>query len=159
MKRLFLLGCFLFSIPCQAEDGPTTVLQQMEGVWTGLAVQDNNSRWSIKVTIRPEHYSIDYPSLKCGGIMELMKENEDSLVFKEVLTYGADTCYNNGKTVLIKSNPNKIRYYWYFENNGKKAAFAELSRQIEPNRGRQSQFACCESSSDDNKDEDSDNNL
>lgn len=76
-------------------------------------------------------YLIDYPSLKCGGMLELVKENEDSLVFKEVLTYGADTCYNNGKTVLIKAKENKVRYYWYFENNGKKAAVGKLSRQIE----------------------------
>lgn len=58
----------------------------------------------------------------------MVKENEDSLVFKEVLTYGADTCYN---TVLIKAKENKVRYYWYFENNGKKAAVGKLSRQIE----------------------------
>lgn len=43
-----------FSITCQAEDVPKTVLQQLEGVWTGLGVQNNNSKWSIKVTIHPE---------------------------------------------------------------------------------------------------------
>lgn len=125
MKRLFLLCCCLFSLNCQAD----SALQQMTGVWQGSGKQDNNSKWTIKVTIRPEHYAIDYPSLNCGGMLELVKENSDSLVFREVLTYGTDSCYNNGKTVLIKTNDNKIRYYWYFENNGKKAAVGELSRQ------------------------------
>ncbi len=160
MKKFFLIGCCLFSIACLAEGQQKTVLQQLEGIWTGLAVQDNNSRWAIKVTIHPESYLIDYPSLNCGGTMELVKENEDSLVFKEILTYGIDSCYNNGKTVLIKSKDNKVRYYWYFENNGKKAAVGELSRQTEyGNRGQKSQFACCESSSDENQDADTDNNL
>lgn len=125
MKRLFLLCCCLFSLTCQAD----STLQQMTGVWQGAGKQDNNSKWTIKVTIRPERYTIDYPSLNCGGMLELVKESSDSLVFREVLTYGTERCYNNGKTVLIRVNDTKIRYYWYFENNDKKAAVGELSRQ------------------------------
>lgn len=129
MNRIFLY-CFgmLLSITCLADAGQKTVLQQLEGMWEGAGIQDDNSRWSIKVTLRPERYAIDYPSLNCGGMLELVKENADSLVFREVLTYGTDGCYNNGKTVLIKTKDHKIRYYWYFENNGKKAAVGELNR-------------------------------
>jgi hypothetical protein len=132
MNKVFLICFVAFSITCQAEVVEKTVLQDLQGVWEGTGIQDDNSRWTIKVTIEPDEYSIDYPSLNCGGMMRLMKENADSLVFQEVLTYGTDRCYNNGKTVLIKSQNNKIRYYWYFENNGRKAAFGELSRQNYP---------------------------
>lgn len=129
----FLLICFglLLPITCQADAKQKKLSQELQGVWQGAALQDDKSRWTIKITIRPDGYSIDYPSLNCGGMLELTKENADSLVFKETLTYGTDNCYNNGKTVLIKSPNNKIRYYWYFENNGKKAAFGELTRQQE----------------------------
>lgn len=131
MNKFFLICFGLLAMACQADTGQKALLQELNGVWGGEAIQDDNSRWTIKLSIQPESYVIDYPTLKCGGMMELVKENLDSLVFREVLTYGTNRCYNNGKTVLIKANDNKIRYYWYFENNGRKAAFAELSRQGE----------------------------
>jgi hypothetical protein len=122
--------CFgLLSITSQASSIQKTALQQLEGVWQGSGKQEDNSVWSIKITLTPARYLIDYPSLNCGGTLTLIKQNDDSLVFQENLTYGLKGCYNNGKTVLIQKSPNKIRYYWYYENNGKKAAVGELVRQ------------------------------
>ena len=155
MNKIFLMSLALLSLACQANAEQKSVLQEVEGVWNGIAIQDNNSKWPIKVTISSDDYWIDYPSLNCGGMMELVKENSDSLVFKEVLTYGMENCYNNGKTVLIKSKDDKLRYYWYFENNGKKAAAGELSREsASAKKSRQHRFSCCELS----EDTDTDNN-
>lgn len=132
MKRFFLSCYLLLSITCYAEPSPSPLVERLVGIWAGSGKQDNNSQWTIKVTIKPNQHLIDYPSLNCGGMLELIKENSNSLVFREVLTYGINGCYNNGKTVLIQAPDNTLRYYWYHENGGKKAAAGKLVRQYSP---------------------------
>jgi hypothetical protein len=130
MNSLLLVGCCLLSSTCQAGSWQKSASHKFEGRWHGFGKQDDNSRWSIKIAISPNRYLIDYPSLKCGGALKLIKENADSLVFQEDLTYGLEGCYNKGKTVLIKLTNNTIRYYWYHENGGRKAAAGRLIRQV-----------------------------
>jgi hypothetical protein len=132
MNKLFWVCCYLFSMACQADSGQKSVLRELEGIWQGSAKQDDLSVWTIKVTITPERYLIDYPSLNCGGTLKLVQENTDSLVFLEVLTYGLDSCVSHGKTVLIKAAENTLRFYWYHENGGKKGAAGKLIRQVLP---------------------------
>lgn len=129
MYKFLWLCCGLLSMTCQADSEQNITLRQFIGIWQGSGKQDNNSNWTIKATINPDHYLIDYPSLNCGGTLELIKENDTSLVFREVLTYGLNGCYNHGKTVLIKVTDDTLRYYWYHENGGRKAAAGKLTRQ------------------------------
>jgi hypothetical protein len=125
-----LIFCSLLSIYCQADLSKTTALHEFEGVWQGIGKQDDGSVWSISITLSPESYLIAYPSLACGGTLELFKANENSLIFREVLKYGLENCINEGKTVLIKSTDNMLRYYWYYGIKGKKGAAGKLTRQF-----------------------------
>lgn len=129
MNRFFGLCCGLLVMTCQAESIPETTLQKIAGVWQGDGKQDNNSRWTIQITISPNRYLIAYPSLNCGGELKFIKEMGNALIFEEYLTYGLNGCYNNGKTILIKDGDNSMRYYWYYENGGRKAAAGKLTRQ------------------------------
>lgn len=99
-----------------------------EGIWNGSAVQINNTSWTIKVTIASGQYSIDYPSLSCGGYLVLLQESTNSIEFREYITYGTSSCVNNGKTVLVKTGANSAEYQWYYPD-GSKGATGTVTRQ------------------------------
>jgi hypothetical protein len=130
MNKVFLFCCVLLSTSCQADSWQVaSILTEVEGIWEGTGKQDDGSNWPVKITINSDNYLVEYPSLNCGGSLKLLRENDESLVFQEVLNYGFDACHNDGKTVLIKAknDHNTLRYQWYHKNGGK-AAVGELKR-------------------------------
>lgn len=136
MNKVLLVCCGLFSMTCQAEfwQWQHQSSEKFNGVWQGVAIQDNGSSWPITVTLSSNDlYLINYPSFMCGGMLEIVGEYNSDLIFKEVLNYGIDNCHNNNsKIVLTKGEGDTLRYIWYYgnyENNGKKAAVATLTRQ------------------------------
>ena len=100
---------------------------EFNGVWEGSGMQ-NNASWTIKVSIAPGLYSIEYPSLACGGELVLLKKVTDRMEFLENLTYGLGGCINLGKTVLIKTGANSIQFEWYYPS-GIKGATGSLIRK------------------------------
>lgn len=128
MKKLVLMCALLMSFTCQADDAPGLLVNQLIGVWEGVGKQNNNSVWSIKITIRPTHYLIDYPSLNCGGVLDFIKEIDKSVMFKETLTYGTDKCISNGTTVLSIETEHHILFDWFYPE-GSHGAKGNLKRQ------------------------------
>lgn len=110
---------------------PTTPMlsNTLQGVWEGSAYQPNTtSNWTIKTTIANTQASIDYPSLRCGGDLTLLKRTANQMQFRETLTYGKSTCVNNGKTVITQTGANTAAFEW-FDNNGVKGAYGNLKRR------------------------------
>ena len=100
----------------------------LEGIWEGVGLQYNNKHtWTIKATITRNSYSIDYPSLNCGGKLRLIKASGNRMVFKEELNYGLKRCVNGGKVIITKSGNNEAKFEWYYPN-GKKGAAGTLYR-------------------------------
>lgn len=99
-----------------------------EGVWKGQGSQDSTTFWSIKITIGPKGYFIDYPSVDCGGKLILLHKSDKRIEFRERLTYGKSICIDHGRTVLLKTSPDSALFQWYY-SNGKKGSKGHVSRQ------------------------------
>lgn len=100
----------------------------LEGVWHGAGYQfNNNSSWTIKLTIIANKYSIDYPSLGCGGDLRLISVNDNEMQFSEHITYGKNICAHHGRTVITKTGDNSAKFTWYYAN-GTKGSSGTLKR-------------------------------
>ena len=80
------------------------------GVWEGAGMQDNNSSWTIKATIRGNHYVIEYPSLNCGGKLVFSSGSSEKIEFIEQLIYGKSACIDNGKIIITKVGDSSAKY-------------------------------------------------
>ncbi len=102
---------------------------EFEGTWTGTGSQDSTTFWSIKITIGPKGYFIDYPSANCGGKLIPLHKSSKRMEFRESLTYGKTKCINHGRTVLLKTGNDQAQFQWYY-TNGKKGARGTVNRQV-----------------------------
>jgi hypothetical protein len=93
---------------------PALAADSMTGVWEGEGIQDNNSRWSIKVTVAPGRVTIDYPSLNCGGILEVVEKTGSYIRAEEKLGYGLKKCINGGLVILLEIIPGQLDFFWYY---------------------------------------------
>jgi hypothetical protein len=66
--------------------------------------------WSVKLTAAQNSYSIEYPSLRCGGKWTLIEMGEGKAKFKEVITRGAERCSSDGDISIEKISDHQISY-------------------------------------------------
>lgn len=82
------------------------------GVWEGVGQQSGVS-WTIRINIQETEQSIEYPSLNCGGTLDLIEETEAQLIFEERITFGRQTCVNEGIVELTDQSENELVFrYW-----------------------------------------------
>lgn len=101
-------------------------------IWMGEAYQyDIDQSWNVYFIMDSKNqiYTIDYPSLDCGGKWILMKSNENTLEFREKLNRGFSLCTNNGKIVLETKNKDEIDFYYYWPDDNTLSAQGVLYRQ------------------------------
>lgn len=102
------------------------------GIWMGEAYQyDVDQSWDVYFIMDAKNqiYTIDYPSLDCGGKWILMKSSENTLEFRENLNRGFSLCTNNGKIVLETKNKDEIDFYYYWPDDNTLSAQGVLRRQ------------------------------
>lgn len=105
---------------------------KISGIWMGEAYQyDVDQSWDIYFVMDAKNqvYTIDYPSLSCGGKWTLMKSNKNILEFREKLNRGFTVCTNNGKIVLKVKHKNEIDFYYYWPDDNTLSAQGILYRQ------------------------------
>lgn len=79
----------------------------LTGTWEGTGYQiDDNSTWTMRLTINSGKFAIAYPSLNCGGEWTLKHLSARRAVFTERLSYGQEKCENNS-TVVIERLSNR----------------------------------------------------
>ena len=105
----------------------------LRGVWEGTGYQtDDDSTWTMKLTVtrtrRGRVYSIDYPSLNCGGRWKLLSMNRNVARFRELISRGQDKCTNNG-LVVIERKRGQIVYLYTNEGSREITASAVLNRK------------------------------
>lgn len=106
----------------------------LRGVWEGTGYQtDTESTWPMRLTInKPKSgrrtFSIDYPSLKCGGRWKLLSSNQSKAWFRERLDHGQDECDNNG-LVLIERRGRQLLYLYSIKGRRELTASAILNRK------------------------------
>jgi hypothetical protein len=106
--------------------------QWLEGVWKGTGYQKApEMTWSIKFTAENNTYTIEYPSLRCGGKWTLVEMNDAGATFKETITRGLDKCSNGGDITVEKISDHQISYKYTLPIIGEVAS-ATLSKEAMP---------------------------
>jgi hypothetical protein len=133
-----LVVFFIASSLKEAEQSPKTSpaktapeVFSFMGSWGGVGYQDTGSKWTMKVVLSADGYSVDYPSLLCGGYLELISKSTYEMTFKEKLTRKS-TCVDEGKLVISRIDNNELRFVWYYPN-GKEGANSRLKRYTSEN--------------------------
>jgi hypothetical protein len=105
----------------------------LRGVWEGTGYQtDDNSTWTMRLTVTRQNgrrvYSIDYPSLDCGGRWMLLSMNSNGARFREQITRNEEKCSQSGLVVLERKRGQVIFLY---SNEGSReiTATAVLNRK------------------------------
>jgi hypothetical protein len=94
----------------------------INGTWRGTGFQlDNNTSWSVRfeANIKSKSFLVDYGSLNCGGIWELIEIDGNRAKFIEKITKGKENCLN-GSTIIITFVAENYISYSCFSPGGKK---------------------------------------
>lgn len=95
----------------------TSIAVLLRGTWVGTAYQyDISETWDVKLVSKKGKYTIKYPSLGCGGKWVLIESNSHKMVFREQISYGAETCNNGGTIVITLDNSEELKLSYYYPN-------------------------------------------
>lgn len=127
MTISLLLSFLLFFIP-QSSRAQTW----LDGQWVGTGYQSNNGHtWSIRFTADTEKqiYTIEYPSLNCGGEWELLEYENGRAVFREVIREGYLSCVTYGRVVVTWVGQDYLSFSWFEPYDGSLGAWSTLVRK------------------------------
>jgi len=100
------------------------------GTWEGTGYQiDDQSTWTMRLTAGGGRFSIEYPSLNCGGKWRLISVNKYRARFKEVLDHGQDNCTDNGNVTIQRLNRRQVFFLYSNVNTRVISASAVLNRK------------------------------
>lgn len=114
MTRLLL---FIFaSFATSAFLSPAFAQAPDDGVWRGTGLQVGpegpQDTWTIRMTIRQHGKSeIEYPSLKCRGVLTQVANGTEGYEFNEKITEGP--CLDNGR-IVVRQRSGRVAWFWYW---------------------------------------------
>lgn len=97
----------------------------LDGIWEGTGTQNNNTSWTIRFTANSGEYSIEYPSLACGGTWSVIDDTSYITTFYEKITFG-NKCVDNGTVELYSTGSRSLKYI-YFLPSGDIEAHGQLT--------------------------------
>ena len=104
----------------------------IKGTWEGTGYQiDDKSSWEMVFTARGNRYSIDYPSLNCGGRWKLISISASRARFRELLTHGQDKCADRGRLLIQRINRQQILFLYSYSDARDISASAVLNRKTQ----------------------------
>lgn len=128
MKRFVLAACLLLlsaAAVCGQSGGGW-----LRGEWTGTGYQtDSNNTWAMRLTAKAGAYTVEYPSLECGGTWRLLRFSRGRAVFRETITRGAERCAQRGTVVIERLNSRQLGYWFSQAGSSEYTASAILNRQ------------------------------
>jgi len=102
----------------------------IRGTWEGTGYQtDDQSTWTMLFTAGGGSFSIDYPSLNCGGRWELITINAYRARFIEKLDHGQDKCTDKGGVVIQRLNKKQVFFLYSLSGTREVTASAVLNRK------------------------------
>ena len=102
----------------------------LKGTWEGTGYQnDDQSTWTMLFTARTQPFTIDYPSLNCGGRWQLIAIDGYRARFKERLNHGQDKCTDNGNVVIQRLNKRQVLFLYSLSGRRVVTASAVLNRK------------------------------
>ena len=102
--------------PAQAPSG--AVPDQFIATWSGRGVQENPyGEWAVTISITGGEVgeivgTSEYPEESCGGNLVLQEVTADSIVMREQLTYGQETCADGGTITLSGIDGGGCQFAW-----------------------------------------------
>ncbi len=115
----------------------------LAGLWRGPVTQtDPVETYEVDITLFPGPGGTlatgraDYPSLACGGRLEMMAQSAGRVVTREVLTYGWDACIDQGILTLSARPDGRLDFIWREHPDARPLATGVLVRldQVSANR-------------------------
>jgi hypothetical protein len=101
------------------------------GTWEGTGYQiDDQSTWTMRLTARGRRFSIEYPSLDCGGRWQLISINTYRARFKERLDHGQDKCTDKGTVVIQRLGKRQVFFLYSLVGAREVTASAVLNRKL-----------------------------
>jgi hypothetical protein len=101
----------------------------LRGEWSGTGYQtDTNNTWAMRLTAKGRAYTVDYPSLECGGRWTLLSLNARRAVFRETITRGAERCAQRGRVVVERLNSRQLGYWFSQAGSNDYTASAILNK-------------------------------
>lgn len=97
------------------------------GSWVGTGAEVLGATWIVEITIGKEKIQVSYPSLKCGGNLVLISDQDNRLTLRESINFGLKRCVDRGKVVLIPQDGDHVLFNYYYPN-GELGATAVLTR-------------------------------
>ena len=115
------------TIVASPQDGQAMAL--LEGSWVGSAYQsDIKESFDLKLICKDGVYTIDYPSIGCGGTWQVKESDSTRVVFKEALSYGQEICNNDGTVVVSFEGKDQLKFQYYFPDLDSLNAIGQLRR-------------------------------
>ena len=133
-KSIVVLGLLLLLASSVAAQGKNK--SWLRGSWEGTGYQTDSggeSTWPMTVAIKRvkngrRMFSIEYPSLGCGGRWRLLSFNGNKARFREELNHGQDTCANKG-LVMIERIGGQLIFLYTNQGSQEITASAVLNRR------------------------------
>ncbi len=124
---LLLLLLVNGAICAQTKARPTSWLN---GTWEGIGYQmDDGSTWTILLKVSRGKYSIEYPSLQCGGQWHRLRLTNWVGQFRETISFGLEDCVNGGRVVIQRLNGRQAAYRFSYRGTNQVSASAILTRK------------------------------
>ncbi len=82
-------------------------------------------------TARWKRYSVDYPTLNCGGRWRLISINQSRARFREVLDHGQDKCADRGRVLIQRISRKQILFLYSYKDARDISASAVLNRKVQ----------------------------
>jgi hypothetical protein len=127
MKRFVLAAVLLLmsgTVVCGQSRGGW-----LRGEWAGTGYQtDSNDTWAMRLSVKGRTYTVDYPSLECGGTWTLLSLSRSRAVFRETITRGAERCAPRGRVVVERLNSRQLGYRYSHGKSKEYVASAILNR-------------------------------
>jgi hypothetical protein len=104
--------------PTPAPPSTTAVPNDFIATWSGRGVQENPyGEWAVTISITGGGVgdvvgTSEYPEESCGGNLILQEVTADSIVLLEQLTYGQQTCADNGTITLSGVDGGGCQFAW-----------------------------------------------
>jgi hypothetical protein len=130
-KTVVLIGLLLILVSTVSSQNKQK--HWLRGAWLGTGYQtDDNTTWAMKLTVKKlkngrRAFSIDYPSLDCGGRWKSLGMSQSKATFRELLDHGQDKCSDKG-LVTIERIGRQLVFLYSNEGSREITASAVLNR-------------------------------
>ena len=131
MTRQLLFAIVLLLVPfATASHGQRSDTRWLRGSWEGVGYQmDTETTWPMKLVMKGNRYSVEYPSLNCSGRWRLLSASRNLVRFREEITVGREHCTDRGTVIIQRLSLRQIAYRYYIRGARDVTASAILNRK------------------------------